>query len=39
MSAKLFEEGGPHHIRETADGNFEMRIAFPGDKDGLVGRE
>ncbi len=39
MSAKLFEEGGPHHIREMGGGRYEMRIAMPGDKDGMVGRE
>ena len=39
MSAKLFEEGGPHHVRELGGGSYEMRIALLGDKDGMVGRE
>jgi hypothetical protein len=39
VSGRLFEDGGPHNIRNIGNDRFEMSIKMPADDDGLVGRE
>jgi hypothetical protein len=39
MDDRLFEEGGPHRIRHTAEGKTEMAISVPDDAMGMHGRE
>lgn len=39
MDERLFEEGGPHRIQNTPDGQTHMHVDLPEDELGMIGRE
>lgn len=39
MTERLFEEGGPHRIQNTPDGQTHMHVDLPEDEQGMIGRD